>query len=239
MGWAESGVRALLISSSRIFGGGYLDHAEAAIRELLTGVRRVLFIPHALSDRDVYAEAARKRFQAMGFELDSLHTAPDPRAAVEAAEAVFVGGGNTFRLLTALNDLGVLGSLRARALEGMPYIGSSAGTNVACPTVRTTNDMPIVEPPSLTALGLVCFQVNPHYLDPDPSSQHMGETREERLLQYLEENDVPVVGLREPSILRIESGGATLLGTASARIFRRGIAPFDVAPGARLDAHLG
>jgi dipeptidase E len=239
MGWAEPGVRALLISSSRVFGGGFLDHAEAAIRERLGGVRRVLFIPHALANRDAYTEVARKRFEAMGFDLGSLHAAADPRAAVEAAEAAFVGGGNTFRLLKALNDLGVLASLRARALAGMPFVGSSAGTNVACPTVRTTNDMPIVEPPSLAALGLVRFQVNPHYLDPDPNSRHMGETREERLLQYLEENVVPVVGLREPSMLRVEGGGATLLGTAPARVFRRGAAPFEVPPGARLDEHLG
>ncbi len=239
MGWAEARVRALLISSSKVFGGGYLDHAEATIRELLVGVRRVLFIPHALASRDAYAEIARKRFEAMGFALDSLHAAADPSAAAEAAEAVFVGGGNTFRLLKAINDLGILAHLRARALAGMPYIGASAGTNVACPTIRTTNDMPIVEPPSLSALGLVRVQVNPHYLDPDPNSRHMGETREERLLQYLEENDVPVVGLREPSMLRVDGGGATLLGTASARIFRRGVTPLEVSPATRLDEHLG
>ncbi len=238
MGWAEARVRALLISSSKVFGGGYLDHAEAAIRERLDAARRVLFIPHALANRDAYAEIVRKRFEAMGFALDSLHAAADPRAAVEAAEAVFVGGGNTFRLLKALNDLDALGPVRTRALAGMPYIGASAGTNVACPTIRTTNDMPIVEAPSLSALGLVRFQVNPHYLDPDPNSRHMGETREERLLQFLEENDVPVVGLREPSMLRIEGGSATLLGTAPARIFRRRVAPFEIPPGVGLDERL-
>src|SRR5512141_706400 len=128
MGWAEPGVRALLISSSRVFGGGYLDHAEAAIRERFGGVRRVLFVPHARANREAYAETACTRFKAMGFDLDSLHTTVEPRAAVEAAEAVFVGGGNTFRLLKALCDLGVLASLRARALTGVPYIGASAGT---------------------------------------------------------------------------------------------------------------
>jgi dipeptidase E len=239
MGWVEPGVRALLISSSRVFGGGYLDHAEAAIRERLAGTRRVLFIPHALANRDAYAETARTRFEAMGFGLDSLHAAADPRAAVKEADAVFVGGGNTFRLLKALNDLSILEILRTRVLTGVPYIGSSAGTNVACPTIRTSNDMPIVEPPSLAALGLVPFQVNPHYLDPDPTSRHMGETREERLLQFLEENDVPVVGLREPSMLRIEDGSATLLGNAPARVFRRDVTPFEVPPGTRLDEHLG
>ncbi len=239
MGWAEPGARALLISSSKVFGRGYLDHAEAAIRERLDAARRVLFIPHALANRDAYEETARTRFEAMGYRLDSLHAAADPRAAVETSEAVFVGGGNTFRLLKALNDLGVLSPLRTRALAGMPYIGASAGTNVACPTIRITNDMPIVEPPSLVALGLVRFQVNPHYLDSDPNSRHMGETRQERLLQFLEENDVPVVGLREPSMLRIEGGGATLLRTASARIFRRAVSAFELPPGARLDEHLG
>lgn len=238
MGWAEPGVRALLISSSKVFGGGYLDHAEEAIRERLAGVRRVLFIPHALANRDAYAETARTRFKAMGFELGSLHSAADPCAAVEAAEAVFVGGGNTFRLLKALNDLRILAALRTKVLAGMPFIGSSAGTNVACPTIRTTNDMPIVEPPSLTALRLVRFQLNPHYLDPDPNSPHMGETREERLLQFLEENDVPVVGMREPSMLRIEDAGVTLFGPAPARIFRRDTAPVEVSPGARLDEYL-
>lgn len=118
MGWAEPGVCALLISSSKVVEGGYLDHAEGAIRERLAGVVRVLFIPHALANRDAYAETARTRFGAMGFELDSLHEAAEPRAAVEAAEAVFVGGGNTFRLLKALIDLGVLASLRARVLPG-------------------------------------------------------------------------------------------------------------------------
>jgi dipeptidase E len=239
MGWAEPGVRALLMSSSKVFGGGYLDHAEAAIRERLAGARRVLFIPHALANRDAYTATARTRYEGMGFGLDSLHEKTDPRAALEAAEAVFVGGGNTFRLLKALHDLGVLEPLRARALAGMPFVGSSAGTNVACPTVRTSNDMPIVEPPSLTALGLVRFQVNPHYLDPDPTSRHMGETREERLLQFLEENDVPVVGLREAAMLRVDGGSATLLGTAPARLFRRGAAPLEVLPGVRLDEHLG
>jgi len=116
----------------------------------------------------------------------------------------------------------------------MPYIGSSAGSNVAGPTIRTTNDMPIVQPPSFDALGLVTFQLNPHYLDPDPSSKHMGETREERILQFLEENDTPVVGLREGAMLRIEHGETMLRGSSGARIFRKGLEPFEISPGARL-----
>jgi dipeptidase E len=227
--------RLLLISNSTLHGGGYLDHAEAEIRQFLGATRRVLFVPYALFDRDGYAERARKKFEAMGFQLDSVHTASDPVAAVNDADAIFIGGGNTFRLLNALYQHEVLKPIRNRVVAGMPYIGSSAGTNVATPTIKTTNDMPIVQPPSFDALNLVSFQINPHYLDPDPSSTHMGETREERLQQYLEENQTPVVGLREGTMLLIEDGKTLLKGTGSARIFRRGFAPVEFAPGPGLD----
>ena len=170
------------------------------------------FVPYALADRDGYAGKARERFAGLGIEVLSVHQAPDPRAAIRGAEAVFVGGGNTFRLLKWLQDEGLLGPIRDRAGEGMPYVGSSAGTNVAAPSIRTTNDMPIVQTANLLALGLVPYQINPHYLDPDPASTHKGETREERLLQYLEESPVPVIGLREAAYLRVENGVSKLLG---------------------------
>jgi peptidase E len=143
---ATSKKRLLLISNSTLHGGGYLDHAEAAIREFLGARRRVLFVPHALLDRDAYAGQARRRLEKMGYALDSLHEVPDAREAISRAEALFIGGGNTFRLLRALQDLSLLEPIRRRVEEGMPYIGSSAGSVVACPTIRTTNDMPIVEP---------------------------------------------------------------------------------------------
>src|SRR5512146_2900778 len=152
--------RLLLISNSTQFGRGYLDHVEQPIRSLLGPIKRVLFVPYALQDRGGYAASARKRLEAMGYELDSVHEAADPRRAVESAQALFVGGGNTFRLLKSLYDNGVMWAIQRRVEEGMPYIGSSAGVNVACPTIRTTNDMPIVEPPSLPATGLVPFQLN-------------------------------------------------------------------------------
>jgi dipeptidase E len=167
--------RLLLISSSRIHGSGYLDHAEPALRKFLQAGVRLLFFPYALHDRDAYAGLARKRFEQMGYSCESIHQASDPRRAASEAEAVFVGGGNTFRLLKTVYDLGLLDLLRRRVREGMPYIGSSAGSNLACPTIRTTNDMPIVEPPSLNALALVGFQLNPHYVDTDPHSTHMGK----------------------------------------------------------------
>jgi dipeptidase E len=227
--------RLLLVSTSRVFGTGYLEHAYDELRDLLAGVGRVLFIPYALKDRDGYAVRARAAFAEIGVELDSLHDQEDPRRAVERAEAVFCGGGNTFRLLAALCREDLLDPIRRRALAGMPYSGASAGSNLACPTIRTTNDMPIVEPPSLAALGLVSFQINPHYLDPDPGSTHMGETRETRLREFHEENDVPVVGLREGAMLRVDGDGVELRGLAGARIFRRGEEPVEAAPGARIE----
>lgn len=222
--------KLLLISNSTIFGSSYLDHAENEIRNLLGSVKRVLFVPYALCNRDAYAAKALQRFEAMGFGLDSLHQSSNPKSAVEKAEAIFIGGGSTFRLLKALYETDVMETIRRRVGEGMPYIGASAGSNVACPTIRTTNDMPIVEPPSLNALGLVNFQINPHYLDPDPNSRHMGETREERILQFHEENQTAVVGLREGAILRVEAGEVCLKGSTGARIFRRGMDPVEVQP---------
>lgn len=227
--------RLLLISNSTLYGSGYLDHAAGEIVDFLGAVKRVLFVPFALANRDAYAAQARARFAALGLGLDSVHEATDKRQAVRQAEAIFVGGGNTFRLLKALYDFDLLQAIRDRVAGGMPYIGSSAGSNVAAPTIRTTNDMPIVEPPSFAALGLVNFQINPHYLDPDPGSRHMGETREERLLQFLEDNETTVIGLREGAMIRVERGKAVLKGSSGARIFRRGREPLEVWPGAELD----
>jgi dipeptidase E len=229
------GKRLLLISNSTLHGSGYLDHAEREIRDFLAEAPPVLFVPFALSDRDAYAEQARRRFEKMGFSLSGIHRTTDAGRAVLEAKALFIGGGNTFRLLKALQDLSLLEPIRRRVAEGMPYIGSSAGSVVSCPTIRTTNDMPIVEPSSLEALGLVSFQINAHYLDPDPASTHMGETREERLRQFHEENATPVVGLREGTLLRIEGGSVRLLGAVPARIFRRGQDPLEVPPGSSLE----
>jgi dipeptidase E len=230
--------RILLISNSTLYGGGYLDHAETEIRSFLGGSKRVLFVPFALHDRDSYTATAQKRFNQMGYELSSVHTASDPKQAVVDTDAVFIGGGNTFRLLKALYDFNLLDPIRERTAAGMPYIGSSAGSNAAAPTIKTTNDMPIVEPPSFNALGLVTFQINPHYIDPDPNSKYMGETREERLRQFLEENDTPVAGLREGAMLRIENGETILRGSTGARIFRKGLDPVETLPGAHLDSFL-
>ena len=227
--------RVLLISNSTLFGSGYLDHAESEIRDFLGDIKRVLFIPFALYDRDAYATTARERFARMGYDVSSVHSASNPVQAITETEAIFTGGGNTFRLLKTLYDLDLLDPIRQRVAEGLPYIGSSAGSNIAGPTIRTTNDMPIVQPPSFDALGFVSFQINPHYLDPDPNSKHMGETREKRLTEFLEENDTPVVAIREGAMLRVENGRTTLKGSTGARIFRRGHDPIELLPGAELD----
>jgi len=231
--------RVLLISNSTLYGSGYLDHAESEIRDFLGDAKKVLFVPYALYDRDAYTSTAQERFQKMAYDLTSVHTATDPRQAVRDTDVVFIGGGNTFRLLKALYDFDLLEVIRNRVADGMPYIGSSAGANVAGPTIKTTKDMPIVQPPSFDALGLVPFQISPHYLDPDPNSTHMGETQEERILQFLEENDTPVAGLREGAIVRSENSATILKGSSGARIFRKSMAPVEVLPGTQLDDFFG
>jgi dipeptidase E len=235
--------RVLLVSSSAVHGSGYLDHCAEEIVDFLGGTARtVLFVPFALKNRDAYAAKARERFRAMGFELLSIHEFVQTKAAREAlerAEAVFVGGGNTFRLLAALHERSLLAAIRDRVLGGAPYLGSSAGANLACPTIMTTNDMPIVQPPSFEALGLVPFQVNPHYFDPDPSSTLMAETREQRIREYHEENPLAVVGLREGAMLRVEGTSLLLEGKAGAKVFLKGEDPREFSPGDRLDFLLG
>ena len=231
----SSAPRLLLISNSTLHGSGYLDHAAGEISQFLGDLKRVLFVPFALHDRAAYAAQARERFAKMGYELNSIHISNEPAQAVHEHEAIFIGGGNTFRLLKALYDRNLIDAIRERVRRGMSYIGSSAGSNIAAPTIRTTNDMPIVQPPSFEALGLVSFQINPHYLDADPNSTHKGETREERIIQFLEENEIPVVGLREGAMLRIENGKTLLKGSTGARVFRKGKAPVETLPGAYLD----
>jgi dipeptidase E len=226
--------RILLISNSTVYGQDYLDHVELEIKDFLGETSKVLFIPFALYDRDTYAATARKRFASMGYELKSVHQTSNLEHAISEADAVFIGGGNTFRLLKCLYDFNLLDSIRSRVNEGTPFIGSSAGSIVAGPSLKTTKDMPVVEPPSFDALNIVPFQISPHFLDPDPTSTHMGETQEERINQFLEENEAPVVGLREGAFLRVSETSVLLKGTAGARIFRKGLQPVETSPGDNL-----
>jgi dipeptidase E len=221
-------MRLLLLSSSIVHPTGFLDHAERDIARLFAGRGSVAFVPFAQHDHDAYTTRVRDRLGRLGLEVTMVRDAND----VETAHGLFIGGGNTFRLLKTLYERNLLDAIRARVRAGLPYLGSSAGTNVATPTIKTTNDMPVVYPPSFDALGLFPHQINPHYLDADPNSTHKGETREDRLREYLEENDRPVIGLREGSALWYENDTITLLGAQTARVFRRGAEPEEVAPGA-------
>ena len=223
-------MKLLLISSSLVHGYGYLDHAEQELKRLLADVKTVAFVPFAQHDHEGYTGSVRERMRAMGFDVTQVHDRDD----VARAEAMFIGGGNTFRLLHQLYERDLLDVIRTRVKRGMPYAGSSAGTNVATPSIRTTNDMPIVYPPSFDALGLVPFQINSHYLDPDPNSTHHGETREQRIREFHEENNTPVVGLREGSMLDVRDDVVTLVGSKPARIFRRGEEPVEIETGSRI-----
>ncbi|XP_070582182.1 alpha-aspartyl dipeptidase-like [Ptychodera flava] len=220
--------RLLLISNSTLHGSGYLDHCQDNIKNFLgSKIERVLFIPYALADRDGYAAVARKKFESLGYKLDSIHEQPNAVDAANNAQAIFVGGGNTFRLLKTLYDEKLVPIINRRVLQdGVPYIGSSAGTNVATASINTTNDMPIVYPPSFTALQLVPFNINPHYLDADPNSKHMGETREKRIMEFHEEEDSkPVLALREGCMLLVEGDTSVLQGKTKARLFQKGKEP--------------
>ncbi|QCR20581.1 dipeptidase PepE [Agrococcus sp. SGAir0287] len=228
-------MRLLLLSNSTNHGSGYLEHAMDVVLEHLGGAA-LTFVPYALADHDAYEAKVAGALAPRGVAVRGLHRAADPVAAIADAEAVFVGGGNTFRLLRTLQRLGLVAPLVERVRAGMPYMGASAGTNVAGASIRTTNDMPIVEPDGFEALGLVPLQLNPHYLDADPTSTHQGETREQRLAEFLEENDATVLGLREGTWLSVAGDAAAIGGTAvslaapgPAIVLSRDAAPREVA----------
>jgi len=209
----------LLLSNSTNYGGTMFSHAAEAFAGVSAG-DAVTFVPYALADWDDYADRATAALGAFDIEVVSAHRSNAPDQAILEAKVVMMGGGNTFRLLDSLYALDVIGELGRRVREGATrYVGASAGTNVACPTIRTTNDMPICHPPSFAALGLVPFQINLHYVDADPASTFMGETREERIEEFLEENDCEVLALYEGSWLRVS--GETAEVTGRARHFHR------------------
>jgi dipeptidase E len=227
-------------------GGFRTDERKALLademRRHFGGVQRLLFIPYALADHDAYVRLLHEKSLDGGYALDGIHSHSDPVRAVEQAEAVYVGGGNTFRLLHELYRHDLLDVLRDRVRAGLPYLGISAGSNVACPTMQTTNDMPIVQPPSFRALGLVPFQLNPHYFlgqtfvkVGDGFAEHFGETRDERLREFHEMNDTPVLGLWEGGLIRWDGEHGLLVG-AAARVFHKGKEPLGWPAGTRFRA---
>ncbi|MCK4995553.1 MAG: dipeptidase PepE [Thermoplasmatales archaeon] len=228
----------LLISNSTLHDSGYLDHCAEEITKFLGERKNVLFIPFARPGgitHDEYTKIARERFEKMGFILKGIHEFKEPKDAVKSAESIFIGGGNTFVLTSGLYEADIVNEIRNKVKNGTPYIGTSAGSNVACKSIKTTNDMPIVYPPSFDGLGLAPFNINPHYLDPDPNSKHKGETRETRIKEFHFFNSDYVVGLREGAMLHIVGDKITLKGTTGARIFKDNTEPKEYKPGDSLD----
>lgn len=224
-------MRLLLISNSTNAGEEYLDYPKYEIKNFL-GDNKVtgVFLPYAgvtISYND-YANKVKQRFNEIGHDILSIHEFQDPIEAVKNAEAIIVGGGNTFNLLKMVQDNGLIEPIREKVKNGTPYIGWSAGSNMTCPTIRTTNDMPIVEPDNFKAFNLIPFQINPHYLDKNPDG-HAGETREDRINEFLVANpQITVLGLREGCILKIEDSNITLIGNKTVRIFKFGQSPFEM-----------
>ena len=226
-------MRLLLISNSTNPGEPYLDYPKENIRQFL-GKKpvKVLFIPYAAVtfSYDDYEAKVAERFREIGHEIVSIHRFSDPIKAVLGAEAIAVGGGNTWKLINEIHKNGLVGPVREKVLAGTPYMGWSAGSNVACPTMMTTNDMPVVETPSFKAFNLVPFQINPHYLDANPEG-HAGETREQRILEFIEANQkMAVVGLRESTMLLVDAQKMRLIGPRNARIFKKGEETREMAP---------
>lgn len=226
-------MKLLLISNSTNAGEEYLRYPMPEIGRFLQGVREIVFVPYAAVtfSYDEYERKVQARFDEAGIRVRSVHSAEEPARLIGDAEAVCVGGGNTFALTKKMQELGLMHAIRQKIEAGTPYVGWSAGSNVACPTICTTNDMPIVQPESFRAIGAVKFQINPHYLDANPEG-HAGETREQRILEYIAANpDRWVAGLREGCMLRYEDQRLELLGRRPMRMFKMGIESFEVQPG--------
>lgn len=221
----------IIASTSTVFGGEYLDYLESEMKELYQNTDTVFFIPYARPGGISYDEYTRKAsgaFEKIGKKLIGIHTLKNPIDAINQSGGIFTGGGNTFVLVKTLYEHKLIEPLRKAIFDGLPYMGSSAGSNICGISICNTNDMPIVYPPSFKTLGVIPFNINPHYLDPDPESRHMGETRETRIKEFHSQNSIPVVGLREGSWIRIYKGKFLLKGKLPARIFEKDKDPYEI-----------
>lgn len=224
----------LIVSTSTVHGKPYLSYLTDEIKAHFFDVSEIVFIPFARPGGmtwDEYTEVARKYFASIGIAVKGIHEFDDMTLGLQSAQGVFTGGGNTFVLLKEVWEQGVMETLREKIKDGMPYMGTSAGSNLTGQTINNTNDMPIVYPPTFEAVGAIPFNINPHYLDPDPTSRHMGETRETRIKEYLTYNDLRVVGLREGSYLKVNGNNISLGGELSMRVFEKGNEPYEVEAG--------
>lgn len=223
----------IIASTSTIHGGTYLDYLLEELSELFKNSHEILFIPYARPggiSHDAYTEHANEAFKRIGKRAVGIHSFENPIKAIASAQGIFTGGGNTFVLINQLCKNNLLLPLKEAIENGVPYLGTSAGSNICGLTIKNTNDMPIVHVPSFNALGLIPFNINPHYLDPDPHSKHMGETRETRIKEFHQFNTNPVVGLREGSWLAVNGHTIKLKGSLDARVFEYGKEPYEITP---------
>lgn len=230
-------MNVLLASTSTLFGGKYLEYIKPQIKDLFEGLDEILFIPFArpggISHED-YTQKAAEFFEEISIKVRGIHEFENWQDAVNNAPGYFTGGGNTFLLVKTLHENNLMQLIKQNVETGKPYLGSSAGSNIGGMNMKTTNDMPIVYPPSFDCMGLVPFNINPHYLDPNPQLKHNGETRETRIREFLTQNDIKVVGLREGNWIRRIGDKITTEGSESTRIFEPGKDTYEIEPGTSL-----
>jgi len=227
----------ILASTSTVHGSEYLTYLADEINTLFEGVKEIIFVPYARPSgisHDDYTSIANKFFTNLGIHVKGLHLSSNPKQTLQDADGIFVGGGNTFLLVKTLYDMDLISTLKQKIHSGTPYLGTSAGSNIAGLNIKTTNDMPIVYPPTFDTLGIIPFNINPHYLDPDPNSTHKGETRETRILEFLTQNNVIVIGIREGNWIRGKGELLTIEGKLDTRIFSPKKEPFELKPGSDL-----
>jgi len=227
----------IIASTSTLHESDYLEYILDELIPFFKNVKTILFIPYARPSgisHDEYTKKAASAFSKIDKKVVGIHTFKNPVEAIKNAEAIFTGGGNTFVLVNQLYKNNLIGVLKETVTNGVPYLGTSAGSNICGLTIKTSNDMPIIYPPSFNTLGLVPFNINPHYLDPDQNSKHMGETRETRIKEFHSYNTPPVIGLREGNWLHVNGGSIVLKGDLSARIFEYNKAPYEVESGTKL-----
>lgn len=227
----------ILASTSTLFGGNYLEYLRSEIQNLFSETDEIIFVPFARPggiSHEEYTEKARQFFAELNIKVKGLHEFEDQIEAVKNAKGIFTGGGNTFLLVKALHEENLMQVLKETVEQGTPYLGCSAGSNIGGLNMKTTNDMPIVYPPSFECMGLVPFNINPHYLDPNPDLKHNGETRETRIKEFLTQNNTKVVGLREGNWIRKIGQKITVEGKELTRIFEKNNEPYEIAPGTEL-----
>ena len=223
----------IIASTSTVHGSGFLEYLLPELRIFFNEIQELIFVPYARPggiSHEQYTEKVRQVFSGLNIKVKGLHEFEDATKAIQQAEGIFVGGGNTFVLVDQLYKNNLISEIYDRVNNGIPYLGTSAGSNICGLTISTTNDMPIVYPPSFKTLSFVPFNINPHYLDPDPTSKHMGETRETRIQEFHKFNTQPVVGLREGSYIKVYGDRVILKGDLTARVFKHSQSPYEVLP---------